>query len=309
MSFFKKYLKYKIKYLNLFNQLGGWKCLICNTDNRNENTKCTSCNYKGWTCMNCTFINFFTKDRCHACEQQRPIGAARVLAPDGPAVRHGQRESQPKTLKLFTLGISDPNLRLRWQQFLRPTFVRQIPRAWMGIDIRHIDPLLNAKMSSADINKFQLEEVSLDRIRSSELIGEDLDVTSLPVESCILLDMVGIFSYNSIGQVRDSSGRVHACKSVNIGNTPFSDLLAQSNFFSINDQTGIVTTYIDRMITLGYQFDRNAPFEFIRTLMDQTRIPLESQMFLIALQTLIDTLMTQAMTHQQLVQHVRSMFS
>jgi hypothetical protein len=306
MSFFKKYLKYKIKYLSLFNQLGGWKCLLCNTDNRDENTKCTKCNYQGWTCMHCTFINFSNDKFCAVCEKQRPIGAARVLAPDGPAVRHGQRESQPKTLKLFTLGIGDPNLRLRWQQFLRPTFLQQIPRAWMGIDIRHIDPLLNAKMSRADINQFQLEEVSLDRIRSSELIGEVLDVTLLPVESCILLDMVGIFSYNSIGQVRDSSGRVHVCKSVNIGNTDFSNLLAQCNFISINDQTGVVTTYIDRMITLKYRFDVNAPYEFIRTLLDQAGIRPENYFF--ALQILIDTLMTQDMNPRQLVEHIRTMF-
>ena len=43
MNYEQKYLKYKNKYLTLKKQIGGWKCLNCNTVNEESLTVCKSC--------------------------------------------------------------------------------------------------------------------------------------------------------------------------------------------------------------------------------------------------------------------------
>jgi len=43
MNYEQKYLKYKNKYLTLKKQIGGWKCLRCNTVNEESLTVCKSC--------------------------------------------------------------------------------------------------------------------------------------------------------------------------------------------------------------------------------------------------------------------------
>lgn len=43
MNYEQKYLKYKNKYLELRNQIGGWKCTHCNTENEEARSWCKHC--------------------------------------------------------------------------------------------------------------------------------------------------------------------------------------------------------------------------------------------------------------------------
>ena len=275
MSYLEKYLKYKNKYLDLLNQVGGAKCYECGTEISQTDQICPKCNSRGWGCLDCRFRNLFNRDYCGKCKMIRAQYAARDLS-----------FKRPK-LVVYTFC---PTLQIRpiWQNYLMKTCLRQLPDRY-EMKVVHLDPL-STIIDTDQYCKEEIESAQDDKYMECHVENAFSPDTFKEIERVpchLLIDMVSILGYTNPKQVRDSIGAIFPLSSVNVGNVPnFSDLLAQCKIFSIQPD-GSVITYIDKMIVLGYNFDRNAPFLFIFDLLRQNFDPHQYEVCLNALMNLL----------------------
>ena len=150
MSYYEKYLKYKLKYLNLAKQLGGdWECPFCTYINKDSSKNCEMCLKnpieikKQWQCNTCTFLNPSSSERCEMCDTPRftkPVKSVHQYEPDVTSVKD-------RTFYIYTTGIGEwgdlSKAANTWLTILRPVILRNIPKIFNNIIIRHYDPLLD----------------------------------------------------------------------------------------------------------------------------------------------------------------------
>jgi len=291
MSYLEKYLKYKNKYLNLLNQIGGAKtCYMCKNLIPDDATECPHCKNKGWTCLTCTFVNLSNREFCAVCNNPNGKGAVRTL------------QSQRPKLVVHTL-CTDNSVRARWRNHLRRNCLSILPQTH-GMEVVHYDP----HRTISDIESYQNSEASeADDTRFECKVSHEFNrlmLTDLARQPChLFIDMVPTLVYTNIPkQARDSEGNIYPISSVNIGNVPrLSDALAQCQIFSMNHN--MVVTYIDRMITCGYRFDSEAPYQFIFDLYNRfSRFPPE-----VVLPIIMDLLFTERLNIDDLVKRINKL--
>ena len=214
------------------------------------------------------------------------------------------RQYAPQVVKLYTFSIFIGDNFDRWNRYLRAQFLNKVPQNFQ-VEIVHYDSM--RIKTQAEIEVLKLEEVSLDhRIIGCEVVQ---DFVLLEVErlfrtqdhrrlSHIFLDLLGVFTYTEMLNV-NSNGRPYGIQSICIGNEPRSELLAKSYFIMIDQDSGLISTYIDRMIECGFSFDRARPWSFIFNLLDRAQI--DPRLHEIGLQFLMNQLMTLNLTPEQLI--------
>lgn len=274
MSFYHKYLKYKIKYTNLLKQMGG-----------------------SWSCPVCTFENADVLPYCEMCNTPRPsIGMASAVAvPD--------RRIIDRTFYVYTTGLCEwgelDKAARSWIEFLRDSILRNIPEQFNNIIIEHYDPLntdAGEKHIDIDIKRTIIDDfnglvvandnrLSNPRRRiTSRFFSEELPIRNLQRNNPhILLDIAHIVAYlppNALGQKQVqlnfgpktifniNSVYPGYCGSLQIDRGFSSQFIGRSNFLRVNAD-GTVITYIDRMYQRLYHREidiKSYPQDFIRAI-------------------------------------------
>jgi hypothetical protein len=295
MSYLEKYLKYKNKYLDLLNQIGGAKiCYNCKNLIPVDATVCSYCGNSGWKCLICRFQNLSNKEFCANLNPKCGV----------PRATEAVRQLQGRRPKLVVLTLcTDDSIRARWRNHLMRKFLSMLPQTH-DMEVEHLDPT----MTIMDIGAYQLAERQLTedpRLLDCRVIHEfhRSMLTDLARQPChLFIDMVPTLVYsNMLKQAKDDQGNIYSISSVNIGNVPiYSDELAKCKIFSIQPD-GSVVTYIDRMILCGYNFNRQMPYQFIFDLLKHfPGLPHG-----LVLPILMDVLFEQKLSLKQLIESVK----
>ena len=253
MSDYKKYIKYKFKYLNLLKQIGGtWICEHCFSQNNNESNECKK------------------------CTQEHKTHPVLNLPEDG-------KNLNMKTFYIYTTGIGDSNnienLAKSWDLLLRENVLRNIDNSFNNIIVKHYDPMYclrdgkETKCTDEEVENFKNElnpiltnDKKHSRISDSNFFHDTIDYEKMS-SPYIILDFAHVFRYSTTtpGKVITKEKKIYTnIKSVYIGYVgdleTISNILefqyrkfeiVYSDFFKV-DREGKVTTYFDRLRKLGY---------------------------------------------------------
>ena len=304
-----KYLKYKIKYINLFNKINefninnknkfliqhgnGWDCSMCTLENSDLDKRCKVCEAPKtniWTCSRCSFDNKESDKRCELC-----------MAPKAN-----------KVFYIYTTGITnwddEKTVADKWNHNVCKNIIRQIPRRFTDIHIVHSDTLesMEGTPPFSDVDRVKIttkfnvllskSDTKHTRVKSSSFISTPLNFAELNSPH-IVIDMAHLFEYpKTVGNVKiaehygidkigvGSNYNIHAVylgffgndKLYNIKEEPFYFLTIASlyDFIIVNDDD-TVTTYIDRLILLNYDYKPVDPSDFFYKFLHDAKMKIE----------------------------------
>jgi hypothetical protein len=200
-----------------------------------------------------------------------------------------ETNSSTNIFTIYTAGISDfgdiSKISHIWNTFLRDVVLKNINKAFNIIIIKHYDPIgMNSKIIKF-IKDFQLiinNDISYsnhERKIKSELFIENLPIETIKGYPHIILDFAHLFRFlpnNALGQKQiqingyygEPLSERHIYTNINavypgyVGRLDdieegYTDrYLSNTNFFK-TDAMGNVTTFIDRIFTLGYNLDES----------------------------------------------------
>ena len=268
MSYKEKYIKYKIKYLNLLKQTGGmWNCSACTFENADELPYCELCG---------------TKRERQVPRERQVVPIERQVSKERQIPREQPREQ--KTFYIYTTGIGEWGDITRsadtWDKIMREMVLRNIHPSFTRIIIRHYDPLYdmdNKRMEEPKRHKLIEELNSIVRndmrVRTMERqIESSFNDTALDFDTIqsphILIDLAHLLYYypNSVTEIGGNYGelikkRFTTIKSIYpgyVGGVHAGPIIGYSNQYlaGLNlfrmDMRGNITTYIDKMFELNY---------------------------------------------------------
>jgi len=276
MSHNHKYLKYKTKNLKLLYKLKGgmWPCPACTYLNKDKDLQCDVCSTKKpvasvtlpekWNCHGCTFENNPQYSKCKICETPRP-------KPFVSATSKTSRQSLDvptptlvggKTFYIYTTGLgcwSDPILTQYWDSTIRENILKNIDESFTKIVFEHYDPFI-------DIDEPTKEKFRKENIDKCEFIDKFIDLDKINtlnkdnMHPHLLIDFAHILNYlpNKETITSNSYGEKKSIKYNHINSLYFGFLgdpiprhIATLKLFDM-DSNGKITTYIDKLIRLGY---------------------------------------------------------
>ncbi len=192
-----------------------------------------------------------------------------------------------------SFGDSNQNLIQIWNREVRDNILRKIP-ANFRINIIHYEPLKkidsegsfkddpeNFRMILDYVNReLIIKDFSNPRIENSEFKIEEFTTNGLQ-NPYIVLDFAHIYEYpyrvNYVkisGQPDETAIRLNCVRFGFLGNYS-SQALSRGPVFQISD-TGVVTTYIDRMINLGIQFPQYEPVDYLIAIAARVKVEIEN---------------------------------
>ena len=208
------------------------------------------------------------------------------------------------TFHIYTTGIinwgsfEDPgqNLINAWNNGVRELIIRKIPDGF-NIKLHHFDPILeissNGPIKKTDQNRENYINYANENLIPSDLgnqrviitnfIDEELDIENIQ-NPHLIIDLGHIFKYPHIkytvilgGNYGGSIGepiKLNALRTGFLGNG-FGSLLSLADTIRVN-KYGNVETYVDLMISKGYNYDENNPSSFIENIYHKLILNIEN---------------------------------